>query len=51
MAEFDVEVILPVSFKGWDAESKLALIKEIIEDGEWEFEGETTVEIEPPDFP
>lgn len=49
--EFDTEVQLVVSFHGWSPREKLDLIAEILTDGEFEFIGETTVSIEPPDYP
>jgi len=51
MTEFDVDVELGVSFKDWKTKDKIKLIKEIIKGGDWVFYGETTVCIEPVDFP
>ena len=49
--EFDTEVHINEDFSTWTLEDRLELIGVIAEGGDWEFIGEDTVSIEPPDYP
>jgi len=46
-------VTLTEDFGAYTYKEKLKLIKVIVDDGEWEFEGdaEVTIDVEPPEYP
>lgn len=49
MMEFETRVRIEEDFKKWSRSDRLTLIKAILNQESWEFEGEDTVTVEPPE--